>query len=173
MREHRLIERMVNLLQEEFKKGGDGTEIDPDFIATAVDFFKVYADRTHHGKEEDILFRELSDKDLSQKHKEMMNQLLEDHRTARKLVGAIAASNHSYINGEAYSQQRLKEASQDLVELYTTHIHTEDKEFFYPIMDYFTEEEQDNMLQEFWDFDKHMTHERYNQLVERCENKED
>ena len=37
--------------------------VDPVFIDTAVDFIHTYADRCHHGKEEDILFKALAAKD--------------------------------------------------------------------------------------------------------------
>ena len=36
-------------------------------------------------------------------------------------------------------------------------------------MDYFTEEEQQKMLQEFYDFDKKMIHEKYLQIIEKQE----
>ena len=58
MREHRRIERMVEGLRGERESVRRGV-VDPVFIDNAVDFFRTYADRTHHGKEEDILFRDL------------------------------------------------------------------------------------------------------------------
>ena len=75
MIEHRLIERMVDLLKKEFHTISETQVIDTSFIEEAIDFFKVYADRCHHGKEEDILFRDLSKKDLSPEHKVMMDEL--------------------------------------------------------------------------------------------------
>ena len=59
MKEHRLIERMVGLLVKELDRTKKVNDLNPVFIDSAVDFFRTYADRTHHGKEEDILFREL------------------------------------------------------------------------------------------------------------------
>ena len=38
-------------------------------------------------------------------------------------------------------------------------------------MGYFTIEEQDKMLQEFWDYDKTLIHERYKQVIENLQNK--
>jgi hemerythrin-like domain-containing protein len=35
-------------------------KVDPVVIDVAVDFVRMYADRTHHGKEEEILFRDLA-----------------------------------------------------------------------------------------------------------------
>ncbi len=34
-------------------------------------------------------------------------------------------------------------------------------------MDYFTKEELDCMLQEFWEFDRKLIHEKYKEIVDR------
>lgn len=65
MIEHRLIERMVKTIKGELRKISEENEVNVIFIDTAVDFFRTYADRCHHGKEEDILFRDLAKKPLS------------------------------------------------------------------------------------------------------------
>lgn len=57
MKKHRLIERMIALMERELFRLKDGKEMDPVFIDVAADFIRTYADRCHHGKEEDILFR--------------------------------------------------------------------------------------------------------------------
>ncbi len=69
MREHRLIERMVGALAGNLKITAETGRIDTNVTAVAVDFFRTYADRTHHGKEEDILFRDLAKKRLSPRMK--------------------------------------------------------------------------------------------------------
>lgn len=79
MREHRLIERMVNILNLKLIEMQKSHKVDIDFVHIAIDFFRVYADRTHHGKEEDILFKELAQKPLAVKDKETMNQLIQEH----------------------------------------------------------------------------------------------
>ena len=60
MIEHRLIERMIKILDRSLRKMEREKELDLNFIDTLVDFIRTYADRCHHGKEEDILFRDLS-----------------------------------------------------------------------------------------------------------------
>ena len=59
MAEHRVIERMVSLLKNELGNEELKSTVNPAFIYTAVDFFRNYADTTHHGKEEGILFKQL------------------------------------------------------------------------------------------------------------------
>ena len=59
MWEHRLIEQMVVLLRGEIDRITSRKTVNVILVEQAVDFFRTYADRTHHGKEEDILFRRL------------------------------------------------------------------------------------------------------------------
>ena len=165
MREHRLIEQMVSLLRQELDGVGRGNSPDVAFIDAATDFFRIYADRTHHGKEEDILFRDLSGKELAQEHRSIMQELLDEHVLARKTVGRLVAAKEDYAKGNVDSLGEILNSMRELVMLYPSHIEKEDKHFFYPCMEYFSKQEQDDMLQEFWDFDQKMIHEKYQKVV--------
>ena len=57
MWEHMLIEKMARLFKVEIEKNTEQKSVNTGFIDAAVDFFRTYADRTHHGKEENILFK--------------------------------------------------------------------------------------------------------------------
>ena len=165
MREHRLIERMIKILEKELIKMKKTNKVDTNTILIGVDFFRTYADRTHHGKEEDILFRDLAKKQLSPEHKKIMNTLLEDHIFARKTVGALIDAYTNYIKGKTGSIKEIISNLEKLVTLYPRHIYVEDKEFFYPILEYFSKEQHDLMLQEFWEFDRKMIHQKYIKIV--------
>ena len=153
MSEHRLIERMVELVSEELVKLNEGINIDPHFIDVAIYFFRTYADRTHHGKEEDILFKDLTRKQLSPEHKETMDELNEEHIVARKTVANLVGAKERYVAGDSGAFQHIVDSMKQLVNLYPMHIEKEDKTFFYPCMEYFSKQEKDSMLQEFWEFD--------------------
>ena len=56
MWEHRLIEQMVDLLRSEIDRITGRKTANVTLIEQAIDFFRTYADRTHHGKEEEILW---------------------------------------------------------------------------------------------------------------------
>ena len=68
MIEHRLIERLIALIEKEGDKIKKDNLTDIDFIDDCIDFIRTYADRCHHGKEEDILFRDLRNKKLLEKY---------------------------------------------------------------------------------------------------------
>jgi hemerythrin-like domain-containing protein len=86
MVEHRLIERMIKVLKAKHVTMSETEKLDLNLIVVTADFFRTYADRCHHGKEEDILFRELARKNLSEIDKKTMQELIEEHKHARKTV---------------------------------------------------------------------------------------
>lgn len=141
-------------------------EIDPVFIDSAVDFIRTYADRTHHGKEEDILFRELEKKDMSTQDQKAMQDLIEEHGYARKIVGDIVDAKKKYLQGDAAARSTIIDGLRSLISFYPGHIQKEDKIFFPVTEKYFTAAELDQMLNEFWEFDREMIHEKYKNLVQ-------
>jgi hemerythrin-like domain-containing protein len=62
MIEHRLIERMLSVIQNFLSEIEAGHGVVPVLVDTAVDDIRVNVDRTHRGKEEDSLFRKLKHK---------------------------------------------------------------------------------------------------------------
>lgn len=171
MKEHRVIERMIQLLRRESRRIAEEREVDPAFLDAAVDFIRTYADRTHHGKEEDILFRDLAEKSLSEEERETMEELVREHVLARETVGELVGAKQRYLEGDAEALETVLEKLDVLVTMYPDHIEKEDKHFFLPVMEYFSEAEQDDMLEEMWEFDRGMIHEKYYSVVERLENR--
>jgi hemerythrin-like domain-containing protein len=165
MREHRLIERIIPVLNDELKRIDENNKANVELLTVAVDFFRTYTDRTHHGKEEDILFRELAKKPLSAEHKRIMDELVAEHVYARKTVSALVEAKNKYNQGSRESLKDITKYVNELIKFYPVHIEKEDKDFFYPILDYFSKQEQDNMLSEFWEFDRMLIHEKYQKVV--------
>ena len=168
MHEHRLIERMVELARRQAEAIQRGNEPDSKFIADTVEFFRVYADRCHHGKEEELLFKELAGKGLSNDLSAIMDELIQEHKQGRTLVGSLHQANQTYMkNGDNFSP--LVPLLNELCSFYPRHIEKEDKHFFFPVMEDFTREEMDRMLKEFSDFDQQMIHAIYREKVESWE----
>jgi len=165
MVEHRLIERMIGLIKAALGQIESAGKVDPVFVDRAVDFVRMYADRTHHGKEEDILFRDLDKKNLSVEDRQVMNQLIEEHVFGRKTTKSLVEANTKYRSGDAAALGDIARSLRTLVEFYPKHIGKEDKVFFPASRTYFTDEEDQAMLAEFWEFDRKMIHEKYKAVV--------
>ncbi len=170
MIEHRLIEEMIEIIKKEASKIKKTKRVDPLFVDTAVDFIRIYADKTHHGKEEDILFRECAKKKMTEEDTKVMNELIKEHKFGRKTVGELVIAKENYIEGKD-TLNLIVEKFDILVDFYPKHIEKEDKNFFLNSEKYFTEDELQNMLKEFWDFDKKMIHEKYKIVVDELRKK--
>jgi len=166
MWEHRLIEQMVVLLRGEIDRITSKNTVNVILVEQAVDFFRTYADRTHHGKEEEILFRDLAQKTMSPEHRNIMDELVREHIHGRELVRKLVEAKDLYVNGYAEALPHIAREIKELVDFYPVHIEKEDSLFFFPCLDYFTQAEQERMLQEFRDFDRNMIHEKYRTVVE-------
>jgi len=169
MIEHRLIERMIAIIKEEEGRINSRNRADVIFLDTAVDFIRTYADRTHHGKEEDLLFRDLALKKISDEHKKTMQELVNEHLYARSVVAKLVAAKEKYAGGDGSVLKEIIDRLKELGEFYPRHIEKEDRHFFIPVMAYFTRDEMDSMLNEMWEFDRKMVHEKYTRLVEKFE----
>lgn len=159
MIEHRLIERMIKLMAAEAAKIRGGGAPDAEFIRTAVDFVRRYADQLHHGKEERILFRDLAKKKMSAEHQRIMEELTAEHAQGREHVRKLVAAWNGGQNAALAAQLEV------LAKFYHAHIVKEDKHFFIPVMDYFSAAEQAAMLREFYEFDRKFVHLAYREIV--------
>jgi hemerythrin-like domain-containing protein len=169
MIEHRLIERMITLLSDVLESIKKKNEANTGSVNAGVDFFRTYADRTHHGKEEEIFFKELSMKELSAADRTMMGRLIQEHIWARQAVSKLSAANERYARGDGDALKDMLYELEKIVTFYPIHIEKEDKDFFLPVMKYFSKQEQNAMLDEFWVFDRGMIHEKYRKVVEEEE----
>lgn len=161
MIEHRLIEKMLKVVQNQIPVIEREDHVDPVFIDTVVDFIKIYADRTHHGKEEDILFRDLSTKNMAPEDKKVMAELVEEHKFGRQVTAGLVQAGKDYREGRSEALQTIIEKLSVLVEFYPKHIIKEDKIFFPNTENYISRKEEENMLEKFREFDRNMIHEKY------------
>jgi hemerythrin-like domain-containing protein len=165
MIEHRLIERMIALLKERGDRIERENDIDAVFLATAIDFIRTYVDRCHHGKEEEIFYRALDKKALSDEHRRILEEILDEHRQSRKALAELEDANGKFFKGDRGSLSRIIGTIRFFVELYPRHIDKEDRHFFLPCMAYFSQEEKDEMLAREHEFDRNLFHQLYKEKV--------
>jgi hemerythrin-like domain-containing protein len=171
MIEHRLIERMIQIMKVRLEIIQAEKKEDPVEVERIIHFIRAYADRCHHGKEEEILFRELGRKSISPEHKRIMEELLEDHKLGRKITMSLLEANQRYQAGDAAALSAIAEDFRSLIEFYPKHIQKEDRNFFIPVMDYFSREEKEAMIREGYAADSRLLHEEYADMVRNLEGK--
>ncbi|HNT44350.1 MAG TPA: hemerythrin domain-containing protein [Syntrophorhabdaceae bacterium] len=165
MIEHRLIEKMIGLIQRRADRYAREGDIDPVFIDSVIDFMRTYADRCHHGKEEEILFRELNKKVLPPELKHILDQLVEEHRQGRQTVADLVEARQEYARGDREAVRTILDRLRYMTDLYPRHIEKEDGHFFIPCMSLFTQEENEEMLNEENAFDRELVHQIYREKI--------
>lgn len=165
MKEHRLIEKMISLMKTEVNQASEAGALNTEFIKASIDFIRNYADHIHHGKEENILFEDLLEKmNISAEHRDMTVELVNEHEWAREKLRHMENALNEYLQGEGDVQEIAGYLS-EIVDFYSRHIDKEDNHYFRPVMVYFTDEEQNEMIERFRKFDSGFDKEVYKNLV--------
>jgi len=120
--EHQWILRLLALIPALIEQCDLSSKADQQRMRDAVDFIRSFADKYHHAKEEDILFKYF-DESL-----DIIQVMFEDHKTARAHVAVI----HTAI--EAQDTAVLASHLTAYGELLKDHIKRED-EILYPWLD--------------------------------------
>ena len=140
--EHQHILKVIDAMETECGSIESGKAVDSEFFRDAVDFIRNYADRFHHSKEEDILFKELC-KDTVQLHCNPVEQMLYEHDLGRKFVKGI---EEGLKKG---SKTKVVENARGYSDLLREHIYKEDN-VLYPMADMaLGNEAQKSMIKKF------------------------
>ncbi|VVB74470.1 Hemerythrin HHE cation binding domain protein [Candidatus Tiddalikarchaeum anstoanum] len=172
MVEHQLITRLLNVVETESMRIKQINRVNVKFVDLVTDFFVTYLDLAHHGKEENILFKWLITKNISKEHLRMMNELLEEHRIGRKIIVELINSSDNYSKGSSNEWGSISALFDDFVDLYRKHIKKEDDDYYIECSNYFTQEEQDKIIREFWILDIRLVHDKYKNILDMMEGKE-
>ena len=157
--EHVLIKRWIALIPAVVENLDLESEAGRQLIVDGIDMIRSYADRYHHAKEEDILFKYFDE------NSEILQVMYTDHTTGRGHVKAML---------EALERKDKATLGQHLMayrELLTEHIKKED-EILYPWMDRNLSTTQvGELFSKFNQVDQQMgfSSEKYEQFVAKIE----
>ncbi len=123
--EHRAIERMLAILDTACDRIEGGEKIDPCHLESSVEFVRVFADRCHHGKEEDLLFPAMVKAGIP-KEGGPIGAMLAEHEQGRRFIRALAEAIPAYRADEPEARQEVVRNARGYVSLLGQHIQKED-----------------------------------------------
>jgi hemerythrin-like domain-containing protein len=129
--EHKLILRMIALLERNAPRTADGSYTNWRFYLDGVDFIRNYADRFHHTKEEDVLFEALVTNGMPRANSPVAAMLME-HDRGRAYVKAMESAALNALVGNPGMEGIIAENALAYAELLREHIAKED-EILYPL----------------------------------------
>ncbi|MHC5063942.1 MAG: hemerythrin domain-containing protein [Planctomycetota bacterium] len=128
--EHRLIEHVLDSLEIYAQALGRGEDRDRGLLKDYVAFIRGYADKIHHGKEEHILFAQVSQQGAPEKFAAELTAVHREHELARLLTDDLAAlANRSELWSES-DRDMVEEKAIEYITLLRKHILDEDDYVF-------------------------------------------
>jgi hemerythrin-like domain-containing protein len=155
--EHRVIEQVLDCLEALARRARDEQRLDIERAGVALEILRTFADRCHHGKEEERLFPMLVARGMSTHHGPIA-VMLDDHRSGREHVARMAAAC------TAADVRAFAAAAEGYVALLRDHIAKEDGVLFPMAESMLDEGAREVLLESFRAFEHHDlgagTHER-------------
>jgi hemerythrin-like domain-containing protein len=147
-KEHEAILKMLAVTEEVARRLEAGEQVTLETLANLLDFFRLFADKCHHGKEEDLLFPQLEKKGMPRTGGPIWVMLAE-HEQGRKLVQQMAQATEAYANEPKAAAPAWAQAARGYVALLRAHIDKENNVLFVMAERMLTPDEQTALAESF------------------------
>jgi hemerythrin-like domain-containing protein len=169
-KEHDAILKMIEACEKTAQQLERGDPIRAEVLGNLQEFFQLFADRCHHGKEEDLLFPLLEAKGLPRIGGPVGVMLME-HDEGRRLVRAMGEAAKAYAGGDQSVRKQWADAAQQYAMLLRQHIMKENEVLFVMAERLLSEEEQRRLAQAFEMMEAEKigagTHERLHKMMDK------
>ena len=129
MEEHRVIEGVLDTLEQGAQKLASGSVIQPGFFLDAADFIRGYADNCHHKKEEGVLFKAMVRHGFPEDQGPIAVMLAE-HEQGRAFTRALREAAQNLQQGEPSAREEVIMNALAYVSLLRQHIEKENNILF-------------------------------------------
>jgi hemerythrin-like domain-containing protein len=129
MDEHRVIERVLSVLEAAVAKAERGEAVRPGMFLEAADFIKDFADGSHHHKEEGVLFEAMAAAGVPREAGPIA-VMLSEHEQARAYTRAIREAAQRWERGDTAAVSQVATAARGYAALLRQHIAKEDQILF-------------------------------------------
>lgn len=164
--EHKVILKALNVLDSIVGR----EDIQREELLLLIDFIKNFADRCHHKKEEDLLFKYMIESGVPAEGGPI-DVMLSEHNMGREFVKNM---ENAIRNGKI-DRAKFNENAKNYTSLLSEHIYKEDN-ILYQIADFHIDAEgQKRLLEEFERVEKEDigigVHEKYHSIINELEQK--
>lgn len=150
--EHVLILRGLDVLEAGVARIESGASVGGAFFGELMEFFRTFADRHHHGKEEEILFRHMVEEMDYSPRSGPVGVLSSEHEIGRAHVRAMADAA-CRLEADSDAPRRLVDEGRAYLSLLRAHIEREDHKVFPVVEDFLGPEERAALMAAFSRFE--------------------
>ena len=146
--EHEGIKLMLKIIEKISGDLGKGKNLNMEHYKKIIEFIKGFADKCHHGKEEDILFPALVNHGMSNESGPIA-VMLHEHQLGRSHIKVLSDAFEEFTNGNKQAINTIVSSSMDYVELLRNHIEKENNILFMMADRVLNEAEQSEIFDAF------------------------
>lgn len=172
--EHEGIKVALGVLGRLADDAEAGQSLDIDDVDQIVDFLRTFADKCHHGKEEDLLFPALERAGIPREGGPI-GVMLEEHVQGRKYIAAMADALPGLRSDSPAARAAFADGARGYAELLTAHIFKENNVLFPMAEQYLTPNQHEELAEGFEEIEEQRigpgVHEAYHALLDRVEEK--
>ncbi len=133
MHEHQIILMVLDAAEREVRRMQETGTVRAERLEQMVDFFRNFADRCHHAKEEKLLFVRMTERGMPREAGPIAVMLYE-HDLGRGHVRAVAEALPRAAAGEPAAREAIRSHLTEYIGLLRDHIYKEDH-ILYPMAD--------------------------------------
>lgn len=146
--EHEGVKLMLAILGRAAARLESGQDVSHEDLAQMLEFITVFADKCHHGKEEDLLFPALEEAGIPREGGPI-GVMLREHDMGRGYVQGMRDAVAQYTSGDKAAAPRIAEHAGHYIRHLTQHIEKENLVLF-PMADAcLSPETQERLVQDF------------------------
>ncbi|MCX7014897.1 MAG: hemerythrin domain-containing protein [Candidatus Sumerlaeota bacterium] len=168
--EHRVIEQVLDCLETIAERAQQTGSLDKDDARSAVEFFRGFADRCHHGKEEAHLFPMMESRGFP-REAGPVGVMLYEHDLGRVRVRGMDQAIDRAAAGDAQALRDFVENAQGYIALLRQHIQKEDSCLFPMANSRMNAQDQQQLLREFEKVEREEigvgVHERFHAIADQ------
>jgi hemerythrin-like domain-containing protein len=146
--EHLVIAKVVGAAPVLADRLEAGQLVDVETLLDVVEFMRIFADKCHHGKEEELLFPALANKGVPMQGCPV-GALTAEHIRGRSLVKELADAAEAYKGGDSAARGAVVKSLRGIAALYPNHIWKEDYLLFPLTKKVLSMEEQQSLCRQF------------------------
>ncbi len=165
--EHVAILYVLDQLEQAATASERGISVPGDIFQDIQEFFTIFVDRCHQGKEETEIFPR-----LQKVHAALIHRLEAEHATGRQLALALVQAVQSYQPGKPATGTALAKAARAYADFLRQHIDQETHELF-PVVEHVLEAEDQQLVAGFERIEVERigpgTHERLHKMIDGLE----
>ena len=128
-KEHQGIELMLQILSAISEKLSRGENVPVEHLDSIIEFFTIFVDKCHHGKEEEFLFPALETAGVLREGGPI-GVMLSEHEQGRKLVAKLKDALTEYRTGDKTTAVSIQAICDKYITLLDEHITKENNVLF-------------------------------------------